>query len=637
LITIVPIALAVPAVVAGAAYIDAKTHLSYDLKLIRTRLYAGIRISRLEKTGRCNPFYLLEDHARDKKVASNTFIIFKGRRWTYKQSYETVLKYGTWLKKEYGVQPGDVVCMDFMNSEKFIFMWFGLWSIGAKPAFINYNLTGKALAHCVRVSTSKLVLVDPQIADKVTPSVHADLPRIQFVTFTPQLEASAMLIPAVRQPDADRAVAKLADMCALIYTSGTTGLPKPAVISYSKALQAGFATASFNGITAFDVFYTCMPLYHTSAAMLGTLSCLSSGCAFAIGAKFSTKSFWEEVRQADATVIQYVGETCRYLLAAPARADDKTNRVRLAFGNGLRPDIWERFKSRFGIEAISEFYSATESSGIGLNLSRNEFSTGAIGRTGSLIETLGMAPAIVAIDLESELPRRNAQGFCVRVPRGEAGELLFQLDEKDIESRYQGYFNNPSATNSKVLRDVFKHGDAWFRSGDLARHDTEGRLFFVDRIGDTFRWKGENVSTNEVAEAMASHRAVEEVNVYGVSLPHHDGRAGCAALVLKDSFSFLRSASEKGKEQDMAKEEVMRDLARHITTQLPRFAVPLFLRVTRGMERTGTNKQQKHGLRVQGVDPEMKGGDELFWLRGGAYVPFGEGEWAQLAGGRVKL
>jgi acyl-coenzyme A synthetase/AMP-(fatty) acid ligase len=252
----VPIALAAPAAIAGLAYLNAKTGLSYDIRLLCCAMYALRTANNLEKNKRCNLFYILEQHANDKKVANSTFILFQGRQWTFKQVYETTLKYGTWLKATFNVKPGDIVCIDFMNSEKFMFMWFGLWSIGAKPAFINYNLTGKALAHCIRVSTSKLVLVDTNVAANVTDDVRAELPGIELVIFTPKLEADAMTITAVRQPDSDRVVEKLQELALLIYTSGTTGLPKPAIISWQKSIVGAQYTSYWCGITRSDVFYT---------------------------------------------------------------------------------------------------------------------------------------------------------------------------------------------------------------------------------------------------------------------------------------------------------------------------------------------------------------------------------------------
>lgn len=376
-----------------------------------------------------------------------------------------------------------------------------------------------------------------------------------------------------------------------------------------------------------------MPLYHSSAALLGFCSTLGIGSTIVIGHKFSTKTFWKEVRESNATIIQYVGETCRYLLAAPPQIDpvtgenlDKKHKVRIAFGNGLRPDIWNRFKERFGIETIAEFYAATEGTSGAWNLSSNDFSRGAVGRNGTLASTLlGPQIAIVQLVWETEEPWRDAKtGFCQKVPRGDPGELLYKLDPSDISAKFQGYFNNPKASSSKIMRDVLSKGDAWFRTGDVVRWDKEGRWYFNDRIGDSFRWKSENVSTSEVSEALGAHPHVHEANVYGVELPNHDGRAGCAAVMFATGADDISPALLDG-------------VAAHAAKSLPKFAVPLFLRVTREMHATGNNKQQKHLLRLQGVEPGKVGGDRLFWLKGGRYVAFGEKEWEELKGGRVRL
>lgn len=364
--------------------------------------------------------------------------------------------------------------------------------------------------------------------------------------------------------------------------------------------------------------------------MLGFCMVAKNGGTIAIGKKFSTKTFWADCRATNATVIQYVGETCRYLLSAPAEIDpatgenlDKKNNVRLAFGNGLRPDIWNRFKDRFGITEIGEFYGATEGSSASWNFSRNDFSKGAIGRVGKLVRTiLGGGSLLAQLDIESELPWRDPKtGFCKAVERGQPGEMLYKLDADNIKGKFQGYFNNTSSTESKIVRNVLVKGDAYFRTGDMLISDAEGRTYFNDRIGDTFRWKAENVSTNEVSEALGHHESVSEANVYGVELPHHDGRAGCVAIVLAQEPS----------------ERLMQDLATHAHAKLPRFAVPLFLRITKDMQLTGTNKQQKHVIRAQGVDPEKTGGEELYWLKNGTYVKFGPKDWQELNGGRVKL
>ncbi|KAF4624798.1 hypothetical protein G7Y89_g13372 [Cudoniella acicularis] len=587
----VPLALAAPAAAATLAYLNARTGFSYDLSLIGPAVKAGLDVSRREKNDRLNFFYVLEDHAQGA-ASNDVFLIHGGREWTYKEVYQTALKYGTWLKTKYNVKPKDIVAMDFMNSEKFVFVWFGLWEIGARPAFINYNLADKALTHCIKVATASLVLVDPEVQHNITQEVRDGLPGVTVEVFTPELEAEAISIQAEREPNASRSESKPQNMAMLIFTSGTTGMPK--------------------------------------AAILGLCMVLMTGGSIIIGRKFSTKTFWQEVRASNATVIQYVGETCRYLLTAPPQIDpvtgedlDKKNKVRMAFGNGLRPDIWNQFKERFGITDIAEFYTATEGSGASWNFSRNDFGKGAIGRLGTFARFISKsASARVVLDWETEQPWRDPKtGFCKRVDVGEPGELLYQLIADDIPKKFQGYYNNPESTESKILRNVFKKGDAWFRTGDMITGNAEGLTYFSDRIGDTFRWKAENVSTNEVSEALGNHAAVHEANVYGVELPHHDGRAGCVAIVLAEQPS----------------EKLMSDLAKHAHERLPRFAVPLFLRLTNDMQMTGTNKQQKHVVRAQGVNPEKVGNDELYWLKNGTYVKFKLQDWEELHGGKVKL
>ncbi|KAM0272906.1 hypothetical protein ACHAQH_008510 [Verticillium albo-atrum] len=591
-----------------------------------------------ERTGRLSPFYVLERHAQNKSSAGRTFIIFEGKSWTYAQVYENVLRYGTWLRERHGVKPKDIVAVDFQNSDVFIFIWFGLWSIGAKPAFMNYNLTGNALTHCIKTATTSLVLVDPLVASNVDEDVRSGLEGVNFVIFDAGVLAQIAAIEPRRYPDADRSEDKYQNIAILIFTSGTTGMPKPAIVSWAKCVVGGVFTSRFLGHSTKDVFYTSMPLYHSSAAILGFGNTLETGGTIAIGRKFSTKTFWSDVRESGATIIQYVGETCRYLLAAPPQIDpttgenlDKKHNVRAAFGNGLRPDVWSRFRDRFGIETIGEFYAATEGTFGTWNLSRNDFAKGAIGRNGWIYNAvMGMNLAVVEVDHEQGAPWRDPKtGFCRSSGTGEPGELLCRVSPTDMSRRFQGYYGNPEATQKKVLRSVFRKDDAWFRTGDILKWDGEGRLFFSDRIGDTFRWKSENVSTQEVSEAVGSHPAVREANVYGVELPHHDGRAGCAAVVLDEG---------RGVEAKPA-EALLKSLAEHVKKALPKYALPLFLRVMpdMGMQMTGTNKQQKTGLRGEGVKPGSRDESVMYWLQGDTYVPFSAKDWQELSGGRVKL
>ncbi|RPA80040.1 acetyl-CoA synthetase-like protein [Ascobolus immersus RN42] len=657
----IPLAAIGPAA-AALSYIDARLDLSNDYRILNALIRSKAKALILERKNRVTPFYLLEEAATTSPSKDRIFLIYQGNSWTYAEAYQVILKYGTWFKERFGIKKGDIVAMDFMNSNVFVFVWFGLWSIGATPAFINYNLNGDALVHSVVTSTAKLVLIDSEVAAKVVGTDEDGARTLQrlktekvegtgereIVVFDEGMERVVGSWSGKRAPDEDRDGFMLHDKAILIYTSGTTGLPKAAIVSYRKCLEGGGFVGHWFGLRKDDVFYTCMPLYHSSAAILGLINIVYHRATISIGRKFSNSTFWPEVRASNATIIQYVGEVCRYLLSAPPSPCDTDNKVRMAFGNGLRPDVWQRFKDRFGVETIAEFYASTEGTSGSWNYQSGTYAKGAIGRNGSFLKfLLGRSVAVVEIDLDTEMPKRDpVTGFAKRVAWGEPGELLWKLDPTQVHRTFQGYWNNPGATESKILRDVFVKGDAWFRSGDLQSWTDEGLWYFIDRIGDTFRWKSENVSTAEVSQSVGVVEGVKEANVYGVEIPGHDGRAGCAALVL-DPVCYPVGESQSVKD---AQNALMAKISEHLLNPkksgLPRFAVPLFLRVLVGEDKnetTGNFKMVKKRLRDQGVDWEKvtRGGkgDELWWLKPGAtqYTRFSKADWEEIKGGRVKL
>ena len=648
-----------PAAVATVAYLSALTQFPNDYSLLKSVVKGRGRIAAAEKSDRLNLFYILEAHAHAKSIANHAFLVYEGTTWTYKEVYDIVLKYGTWLKTNYSIAPREVVSLDFMNSPKFIFIWFAVWSLGAVPALVNYNLTGKPLLHSIRSAGARILFVDDEVQNLFSSDVLGALGSADFrdgkglvevVFLDVNVERLIMNMPGAREPDSSRAGVKSTFKAMLLYTSGTTGLPKATVVPWFRIYNGASFTENWMGWSRNDRFYSVsiasescpssyanqnlqpMPLYHGTANMLGLLSCLLIGSTIIIGHQFGNKTFWPEVRESKATIIQYVGETCRYLMAAPPLLDpvtrenlDSQNDVRMAFGNGLRPDIWNRFKERFGIETIAEFYSSTEGVSASWNLSSNSFSAGAIGRGGTMAKLFTRSrQAIVELDWETEYPTRDPKrnNYCTRAQPGAPGELLYWVDPTNIEQNYNGYYKNEKASTDKVMKDVFTKGDMWFRTGDVIRIDHEGRIYFCDRIGDTFRWKAQNVSTSEVAEVLGTHPAVTDHNVYGVELPGHDGRAGCCATVLD-------------REVD---EQLLASIASHVHQQLPKYAVPVFLRVTKEIQATGNNKQQKHILRNQGVHPErVDSEDKLYWLRGGTYVEFRPKDWGAIEAGQVKL
>ncbi|KXL42372.1 hypothetical protein M433DRAFT_143420 [Acidomyces richmondensis BFW] len=632
----IPRSIAIPAATASLAYLNARYGISQDIWTISSAVGFALRMSSLEKQDRVNCFYFFEKWAVDPQTSGRVFLIVPGdpstgkqqQQWTYAEAYEMVLKYAAWLKEVHYVQKNEIVAMDFKNRAQFIWVWFALWSLGAKPAFINSNLRGNAFVHCVRISGSRLLILESEIQDVLDDKTIPELGAIQTQIIDDEMESAILSKIPYRAPDSERSGELVKSPAVLIYTSGTTGLPKAATVNWGKPLSGPLFFCKFLQLKADDRYFTALPLYHTSGSLLGVLQVLGPGCTMVVAPKFSPRTYMRMVCETKATAIQYIGEMCRYLVSSQPTPYDRAHSVKLAFGNGMRPDVWQRFKDRFNIPSILEFYGATEGPGASMVFERNGFYRGAIGRTGALARLFfGRQNVMVKYDHNTDMPYRDPKtGFCSKCKDDEAGELLHLLDPENISDKFQGYYGNEKATNSKIIRDVFKKGDAWYRTGDLQRRDKDGRVWFVDRIGDTFRWKSENVSTAEVSEALGSHPSIREANVYGVLLPNHDGRAGCAAISMT-----------AGKELD---EETRRDLAAFARQRLPRYAVPLFLRLIKeDLETTGTFKHQKVALRNAGVDPLKMGRDELFWLRPGAdsYEPFGEREWKQISEGKAKL
>ena len=420
------------------------------------------------------------------------------------------------------------------------------------------------------------------------------------------------------------------DLRQLIYTSGTTGLPKATVITAGRWINTARAMAQYLNLKTSDNMYTCLPLYHGAALGLCTVPIIYAGATVSIGRKFSHKTFWNEVSSSGANRLQYVGELCRYLVNAPSHPLERAHKVEEAWGNGMRPDVWERFRQRFNIPVIHELYAATDGTGGCFNYNRNEFTRDAITLRGILWKYWNNGNEVHArIDPDTEDIVRGADGYVQLSNPGEPGEVLHRVDPMMKDAVFRGYFKNEAASDKRWMRNAFAPGDLWFRSGDVQRQDADGRVYFVDRLGDTFRWRSENVSTNEVADVIGSFPEIDECNVYGVSVPHADGRCGCAAIVL--------SAGVSPDTLDLA------GLAQFAIDRLPRYAVPLFLRTKSALSYTGTFKIQKGQAKREGIDPEViakvASQDKLFWLPPGAkaYQAFTLEDWASLKNGLVKL
>ena len=414
----------------------------------------------------------------------------------------------------------------------------------------------------------------------------------------------------------ERRPPNIEDRALYIYTSGTTGLPKAANISHARVMQWGHWFAGMMGAQNTDRLYNCLPMYHSVGGVLAPGAILVAGGALVIREKFSASNFWSDVIHWDCTMFQYIGELCRYLLHAAPLTNENGHRIRMACGNGLAPEVWDRFKERFSIPQIFEFYAATEG---GVSLFNIEGKRGAIGHIPAYLAHR-FSPALVVFDVEAGEPVRNAQGFCIRCSPNEPGEAIGKVveDPSNIGSRFEGY-SNQEASERRILRNVFEPGDVWVRTGDLMRKDGQGYFYFVDRIGDTYRWKGENVATCEVSEAICAFRGVKHAIVYGVTVPATEGRAGMATLATDDDF-------------DLA------GLRNHLISRLPPYARPLFLRIRNNMELTGTFKYSKTELVRQGYDPDTSN-DVIYFdnLELGAFTPLDKDWYERIRVGCIRF
>ena len=510
-----------------------------------------------------------------------------------------------------GVKRGDVVALLAENSPFYIAAILGVSRVGATAALVNTNLRGRPLSHAIEVSKAKVVLVSTRLESglRECEGLCQSLDRILAFDDDPYSTLLADT-PAAPFPPAP---VRAEDDFIYIYTSGTTGLPKPCRISHARAILAG---AGFGPLMyefgPGDKLYCVLPLYHANGLLLGASSTILARVPMALRRSFSASAFWDDVHKYGATALLYIGELCRYLVNSPPHPKELPNPIRVAVGNGLRPDIWPRFKVRFGIEHVREFYGATEAPGFIANISGRE---GSVGRVplGGLAGWL----RIVRYDVDREHHPRDDKGFCIPCASGEVGELLIRVPKASTGSglEYRGY-TDPAATEEKILRNVFKEGDEYFRSGDLLRTDDDGFYYFVDRIGDTFRWKGENVSTAEVADVITHNDGIAEATVIGVHVPNMDGQAGLAAVVPIGEFDPDRFWSA--------------------VSELPAYAQPRFVRVMGSLLKTGTFKIQKNELRKDGVDP-TEVGDPLYVRTSTGYQQLTEERWADVKSGRLQL
>lgn len=519
------------------------------------------------------------------------------------------------------LKSGDCVALLMSNCAEYLAIWLGLTRIGVVVALVNSQLAGDVLAHSIKIADPQYLIAGADLVSRVAairPRLPAGLAcravgsNRDFEAMEPELASLSgePLTPAEREPPPIDATALY------IYTSGTTGLPKAAKVSHYRLMQWSHWFAGMMDTKPQDRMFNCLPLYHSVGGVVATFATLVSGGAVVIRPRFSASDFWRDLRDQRCTLFQYIGELCRYLVNSPYQPMETEHSLRMACGNGLRPEVWVPFQTRFKITRILEYYASTEGN---FSLYNCEGQPGAIGRIPPFLANR-LPVALLRFDVEKSEPWRNAEGFCERCAANEIGEAVGLMPATGGEraGRFEGYADQ-EATNRKVLCNVFKAGDSWYRTGDLMRRDERGFYYFVDRVGETYRWKGENVSTAEVLTALAASRGVIEGVVYGVSVPGADGRAGTAALVVNADFDLAAFRAE-------------------VVSRLPPYARPVFLRILSTLEATGTFKPRKQELMQAGFDPSRVT-DPLFFddARSQRYVPVDAALYAAISDGTIRI
>jgi len=535
---------------------------------------------------------------RAARFGDRVFLKFGDDQLTYRDANAAANRYAAVLAAR-GVGHGDVVAIMLRNSTRTVVAMLAAVKCGAVAGMLNYHQRGDVLAHSLGLLDAKVLVAE---TDLVTAVTESGAPAATETLTIEDLERFAVGAPTTNPASASAVQAK--DPAFYIFTSGTTGYPKASVMTHRRWLAA---LAAFGGLglrlKSSDTLYSCLPLYHNNALTVAVSSVINSGATLALGKSFSATRFWDEVIASKATAFIYIGEICRYLLNQPAKPTDRKHQVRLIAGNGLRPEIWDEFTERFGIARVCEFYASSEGNAAFINIF-------------NVPRTTGISPtplAYVQYDPDTGAPLRDDSGRVRRVPAGQPGLLLSPVNRLQP---FDGYTDQAS-TEKKLVRNAFREGDCWFNSGDVMSPQGMGHAAFVDRLGDTFRWKGENVATTQVEAALASDNSVEQCTVFGVEIPHTGGRAGMAAIKLRDGAEF------DGK-----------SLARAVYEQLPGYALPLFVRVVESIEQTTTFKSRKVELREQAYGSDVK--DPLYVLAGRdeGYLPYYDEYPEEVAGGK---
>ncbi|XP_041645335.1 very long-chain acyl-CoA synthetase-like [Cheilinus undulatus] len=595
-------------------------YIFYDLRYAITAIKIGVNMGKFKRK---KPLYTVLDSFLDKvsRQPHKKFILFEDTSYTYSQADKESNKVARALTTHAQLKEGDTVAMFLGNEPQFVWVWLALAKLGCIASLLNCNIRSRSLLHCFSCCEAKVLVAGADLkgaVEEVLPSLKQQGVRVFILSEDCDVEGIEPLSDKIQKASDEplsphlRANIDFKSRALYIYTSGTTGLPKAAVINHERLWMATFFQ-SMAGVGADDIVYIYLPLYHSAGLLMGLCGSIEKGLTVVLRRKFSASQFWNDCRKYNVTVIQYIGEIMRYLCSTPKRDNDRDHKVRLAMGNGIRADTWVEFLQRFGDIRICEVYGATEGN---VGFVNYVGKVGAIGKE-HFLHKMSCKYALIRYDTEKEEPVKDSRGFCIEVPRGETGLLVAKIGST---APFSGYAKNQQQTEKKKLKDVFVKGDLYFNSGDLLRIDDEGFVYFQDRIGDTFRWKGENVATTEVADHLLVVECIEEANVYGVKVPGHEGRIGMAALRLKENMDFDGKATYQ-----------------QVKHYLPSYARPRFIRIQNALELTGTFKQMKVKLAEEGFNPAVIK-DPMFYLEDNkGYVPMTQEMFDAIAEGRTRL
>jgi len=549
-----------------------------------------------------------------ERFPDRVFLRFEDRSLTFGEFNDGVNRYAH-LLDEAGVGRAEVVAVMMENSPDFLMLEGAVAKVGAIGALINTSLSGAALEHVLSACDAGVVMADAACGEALCElgRVPGRELYVQSATTRQGVRDLAGLLQGSSAAEYDIPDVGLGDVFLYIYTSGTTGHPKPAIVRHARFTMGGHSLVAVLGLEAGDCSYAPTPLYHGYSNFVGFAPALHNASVFASRRRFSASHFLADVMRVRATHFMYVGELCRYLLNQPPSPYDRAHRIRVASGPGLRPDIWRRFTDRFGIDRVLETYGQTEANVSLMNRS------GRVGSIGRPAPGTHRQLRLVRFDADRECPARDARGRLQECGVGEVGELVSVVSDR-TRMTFDGYVDK-AANEQKLLRDCFRDGDTFLRTGDLMRRDRSGYYYFVDRVGDTFRWKGENVATAEVAELLNAAPGVSETAVYGVAVPRTEGRAGMALVV-----------QEEGREFD--------GVAYFTCAQrvLPSYARPLFVRVSSAMDVTGTLKHSKRRLQEEGFDI-ARVQDRMYFRDDSAqaYVDLDENLYRRIQDGSIRI